>query len=85
MQGNLLLLEIFGPGKAAYDSHKVYRKKHPRPDRLRPIRQECFNGFVSHTHEPVVLDLKLELICDERDKLTVGGLALGVGDGVAES
>ena len=30
------------------------------------------------------LELELQLVCDEGDELRIGGLALGVGHGVAE-
>ena len=30
------------------------------------------------------LELELEAVCDEGDELTVGGLALGIADGIAE-
>ena len=46
--------------------------------------QNILSVFLSEARDLVGLQLELQFVSDEGDEFTVGGLALGVGNGVAE-
>ena len=46
--------------------------------------QNILSVFLSEARDLVGLQLELQFVSDEGDELTVGGIALGVGNGVAE-